>query len=401
MTTERADDSPKWILRRTVKAAIAAALCAAGARAVVRTLRRREAGGRRVLVLSYHRVSLDFRSDAAESLPSLLVSAETLHRQLAQLARERDVVSLADACRILAERPSAPPGRPPKDVAVVTFDDGYVGVHRHGLPVLEALRMPATVFMATGFAGTRRRLAHDRLWAALRELWRRRIPPARAGLGAGAQEAFARAAGEGPATSLDRMIARLPHDDLLAIADALEARLALSEDALPDESRLMTWDELRACEAGGVAVGGHTVRHAALANLPPSQARAEILGCMRHLEEHLGPAVRHFAYPNGYYTPAVKRMVADAGFAAAVTTEDLENRIGADPFTLKRKVLWENSSLGLAGYSEALAACNLDGVFGALGWQRPVTGERPDAPPDPPGADARRPEPPRVALVQG
>jgi len=80
-------------------------------------------------------------------------------------------------------------------------------------------------------------------------------------------------------------------------------------------------------------------------------------------------------------------MVAEAGYRAAVTTEDVENRRGCDPFALKRKVLWENSTLGAAGYSEALAACNLDGVFGAMGLQRPVDGERPDGVEEARGAD--------------
>jgi peptidoglycan/xylan/chitin deacetylase (PgdA/CDA1 family) len=382
MNAERADDSAKWIVRRAVKAAVAGALVAAGAPRVVAALRRRGAGGRRVLVLSYHRVSLDFRRDAAESLPSLLVSAETLHRQLSEVGRTHDVVSIDDACRILA----APEARG-RDVVVITFDDGYVGVHDHGLPVLRDLRMPGVVYMATGFADGRRRLAHDRLWGTLRELWRRHVPPAAAGLPAPEQQLLDRCAAPGPAGTLDRIIATLPHDAILRLAAALENRLGLTEEDLPEESRLMTWEELRALEAGGIAVGGHTVSHAALANLAPTRARAEIDGCMRDLAANLRQRRRHFAYPNGYYTPAVKRMVAAAGFASAVTTEDAENRRGGDPYALKRKVLWENSTLGARGYSSALAACNLGGVFGALGWQQPVPGERPDAPEPAPAAD--------------
>ena len=112
--------------------------------------------------------------------------------------------------------------------------------------------------------------------------------------------------------------------------------------------------------------------------MPRGVARAEIEGCRDEIARRLGEPPRHFAYPNGYYTPRVRAAVAAAGFASAVTTEDVENRRGGDPFTLKRKTIWENSTLGATRYSEALAACNLDGVFGALGWRRAATGERPD-----------------------
>lgn len=374
---ERADNSPKWIVRRAVKTAMAGALRWAGVHRVVRSVRRREAGGTRVLVLSYHRVTEDFGASAREGLASLLVSAETLRRQLEQVARERDLVSLADARRILAEGPDAAPrGR---DVAVVTFDDGYADNHACALPVLERLRIPATVFVATGYTGTERRMPHDRIHAALSELRRRGIPPERAGIAPDLQPLLDACAESGPAATLDRLIARLSHERLLAMAAALETRVGRFEADLPAGTRLMGWEEVRALDAAGVDVGGHTVNHAVLANLPLAEARHEIVGCREALAEHLGRPPRHFAYPNGYHTPAVRRAVAEAGFDAAVTTEDLENVRGGDPHALRRKVLWENSTLGPIGYSAAVACCNLEGVFAALGLAKPVLGERPDA----------------------
>ncbi len=53
-----------------------------------------------------------------------------------------------------------------------------------------------------------------------------------------------------------------------------------------------------------------------------------------------------------------------------MTTEDLPNRMGGDPFTLKRKVLWENFSIGMLGdYSSALTGCQLDDCFGDAGHE--------------------------------
>src|SRR5512138_1322001 len=117
---ERADDSPRWIVRRAVKVALAGALRVAGVDRAVSRLRRAEAGGTRVLVLAYHRVVPAFADAAREALPSLVVSAETLRLQLEQVARTHDLVTLADATRILA----APASAAPRDVAAITFDDG-------------------------------------------------------------------------------------------------------------------------------------------------------------------------------------------------------------------------------------------------------------------------------------
>jgi peptidoglycan/xylan/chitin deacetylase (PgdA/CDA1 family) len=372
---ERADDSPKWILRRAVKVAVAGALRVAGAHRVVGALRRREAGGARVLVLSYHRATDDFSRTAREGLPSLLVSARTLRLQLEQVARTHDVVSLSEAARILCERR----GTERRDVAVVTFDDGYADNHGVALPVLAALRVPATVFVATGFTGTRRRMLHDRLFATLTDLAARGIPPAEAGLAPAQQSLLASCAEPGPAATLDRLIARLSHKQLVLVAEALEARTGLREEDLPPGSRLLDWEEIRALDAAGVDIGGHSVNHAVLPNLPLPEARREIAGCRDHLAERLGRPPRHFAYPNGYHTSALRRIVAEEGFETAVTTEDRENARGGDMHALRRKVLWENSTLGPVGYSAALASCSFHGVFHALGFARAVDGSRQDA----------------------
>ncbi len=387
---ERADSSPAWIVRRAVKVTVARALGAAGANRAVSAVRRREAGGARVIVLSYHRVAADFERSAAEGLASMVVSAGTLRRQLEQVARTHDVVSMSDAARVLSE----PRGTARPDVATVTFDDGYADNHAVALPVLRSLRMPATVYVATGFTGTRRRMLHDRIYAALSTLDRRGQPPSRIVLDGPAHALYGACARAGPASTLDRLISRVPHDGLVVVTEALEARAGIREEDLPAGTRLLDWEELRALDAAGVEVGGHSVRHAVLANLPLAEARREIAGCRDQIAERLGKRPRHFAYPNGYHSPAVRRAVAGAGFETAVTTEDRENLRGADLLALRRKVLWENSTLGPTGYSPALAACTFDGVFQALGLARAVHGERADAPD---GAASDETEPERAA----
>jgi hypothetical protein len=81
--------------------------------------------------------------------------------------------------------------------------------------------------------------------------------------------------------------------------------------------------------------------------------------------------------------------VREAGFETGATTDDRENVRGCDPYTLRRKVLWEGSTLGPLGYSDALATCSFDGVFGVLKARGGDAGDRPDPMPAADAADDR------------
>ncbi len=365
------------VLVGAARAAVAHSACIAGGPWLARTMIRRAAGGRNVLIVMYHLPTPALPESSL--LRSLCISVETLSKQLQELARVRDVVSMDDACRHLARAGPERPGRDgAPDLAVVTFDDGYAGVHEHALPVLAALRMPALAYVATGYVGSSRRLLHDRLYASLTELFRRGVELADAGLPPHLEVALAGHAGLSIDATLDGLLAALPHDELAKLATTLEVRLGLDEEALPSDTRIATWEQLRELKASGVDIGGHTVNHVALATVSVERARAEIVGCRDDISVQLGCVPRHFSYPNCFYTRRVREEVARAGFVTATTGADAAKGRGVDLLALKRRALSEESTRGVAGYSAAIARCHFSEVFGALRLQRTVAFERPD-----------------------
>ncbi len=89
-------------------------------------------------ILGYHRV--------AEGRDALAVSPERFRRQLELVARRgATFVSLTDALDLL-DTPSTAPR------VAVTFDDGYLDNLEVALPILEALNVPATIFLVTAIA---------------------------------------------------------------------------------------------------------------------------------------------------------------------------------------------------------------------------------------------------------
>ena len=104
---------------------------------------------RPVPILMYHSVA---RSPSAATR-ALSVAPEAFAEQMA-LLHDRGFTPVGTARLAAAWRSGGPlPERP----VLITFDDGYEGVHRHALPALAAHGFASTLFVSTGWL----RGAHD------------------------------------------------------------------------------------------------------------------------------------------------------------------------------------------------------------------------------------------------
>ncbi|WP_329458563.1 polysaccharide deacetylase family protein [Streptomyces sp. NBC_01497] len=101
------------------------------------------AGDGTVPILMYHAVAHE-PSPAARALS---VTPRAFAAQMALLARRGRTPLTTAALGEAWRRGVALPPRP----VLITFDDGYEGVHRHALPVLAAHGFAATVFVSTGW----------------------------------------------------------------------------------------------------------------------------------------------------------------------------------------------------------------------------------------------------------
>jgi peptidoglycan/xylan/chitin deacetylase (PgdA/CDA1 family) len=87
---------------------------------------------------------------------------------------------------------------------------------------------------------------------------------------------------------------------------------------LPKET-LITREQLRELDQGGIEIGGHSHSHAMLTSLNDSRLLREITGCQKMLTDMTGHPARAFSYPYGLYNDRVCRAVARAGFILGCT----------------------------------------------------------------------------------
>jgi len=83
---------------------------------------------------------------------------------------------------------------------------------------------------------------------------------------------------------------------------------------------LLDWDHITEMASHGIDFGAHTVNHPDLSGIALHQAVEEIAGSKAEIQEHLGRAVRFFAYPYGSVTRDIMDVVEEH-FEGACSTE--------------------------------------------------------------------------------
>jgi peptidoglycan/xylan/chitin deacetylase (PgdA/CDA1 family) len=276
------------------------------------------------IVLLYHRV-LPAR---AQDPFGLVVRQQRFAEHLTHLSAMYDVVPAARVADDLrAGR------RPQRRQVAITFDDGYADNFLHAYPLLERLRLPATIFLATDYIDSDRSFWWDRLWPILYESATTTLvvpPPVDR-----VYTLTSRAARDEALTDLWERMVTLPEEARRALLQILRA--APGSDA----DRPLSWMDVRAMHAGGlVTFGAHGGSHPRLAALSAHGAGEEIERPAQRIAEELGSRPSLFAYPYGVpgedFTTATTEAVRRAGFAAAFAAEPGVAGAGIDPFAIPR-----------------------------------------------------------------
>lgn len=288
------------------------------------------------LVLGYHSVVENTDSVSAPTLPGMLVSLNTFRTQLEWIGKHYRFVSLDELGALIEQ------GKGCRDVAAVTFDDGYHDTYEQALPLLQKMGVPAAVFVVTDLVGTDTPPPHDLIHQILVEVFAgRHAMPA----------AFATAIPEysrilSPHAVARELLGRVPATTLRDMLTDLRAQG--SWPAIPPELRPLNWEQLAAMQRGGFIVGSHTRTHALLTRENDETVRDELVRSRSEIEQRLGGPVRHFAYPDGRFDPRVARAVEAAGYEFAYTIcEHIDP--AAPQLTIPRVMLWEESCLDAFG----------------------------------------------------
>ncbi len=281
-------------------------------------------------ILLYHRVA-----EGSADPFNLCVAPRHFEEQMECIARSGSALAIDEFTRLQDA------GELPQGSISVTFDDGYLDVLENALPILEKYELPVTIYTISGVLG------QCTWWDRLIDLIEMpRVLPERIEL----ELRHSRFSIDTGRHNRKQVIAKLYSLLLRQSVDERQEALATLEQVVcsterGDHSppRIVSARELhKLAEHPLITIGAHTVNHARLVDLVPSEQFREIDQSVREISAVIGTAVTTFSYPFGIhgrdYTEQTMEAVRSAGLKHALAADLNVVTSAAGPLRLPR--LW-------------------------------------------------------------
>lgn len=202
-----------------------------------------------------------------------------------------------------------------KKLAYITFDDGYLDNYDLAFPILSAMKIPATFFVATGLIESKVipwwdeiawHVKHCDLDKLRLTSWNKAIVLTQGARHNNIREVLSQV--KTASTSIDEQL--------------IELRKATKLTLDHYRSEFMTWDNLAEMEAAGMTIGAHSHSHRIFSSLNAEELSHELSYAKKLLEQQLTKKVLSISYPVGNATTYNNKMfdeIEHQGYQLAFT----------------------------------------------------------------------------------
>jgi len=258
-------------------------------------------------ILNYHRIC----SDNVFTKPNdeLVVSESKFREQLIFLQKNYNIVSLDGLLSFENKN---------KSNVSITFDDGYKDNLTYALPILNELKIPATIYIITKFYEKEGSIwwweLQDYIWENFQNIqftYNKRNYEFSIQSNSQKRECF---------NKIKSIIKKLNNNEqkkLLTEITKTNLRKQFTNEFLNEQDlKLLNSNPL-------ITIGAHTHNHLSLKNLSKEECTQEIKKSKEILENLLNSKISHFSYPYGTKNDASERefkLAEELGFKSAVTT---------------------------------------------------------------------------------
>lgn len=282
----------------------------------------------RAVILYYHSIVEDPR--LTQHLLGVSQSSAAFAAHMEIVARHYSPVTVEDIGQFVQSDRQLP-----RRAVAVTFDDGFLDNYEIALPILARFGIPASFYIMVNAVETGALPWYCRIRVAFSSTsepnWSNPKNNRVHNLGSADERNSAMVAAWEIAA---RMTGTVQAEFVARVEESLKI------EPVNRPSFMMNWDQVRAVRKAGHIVGAHTLSHPNVGQVTLPEARSEIFGSKKKLEEKMGEEIAHFSYPHPALNPQWSKetlaITREAGFKSAVLTDRGPVRPGDDPLALKR-----------------------------------------------------------------
>ncbi len=300
--------------------------------------------GRRLTIVTYHRITDGKIGEIEASLPFLFTSQQVFEKQLTFIKKHYNVIMFEELIKRGAN------GTPPWNCLIITFDDGYGDNFTRAYKSLGKMNLPATFFITVNKIGKKNVKPYwwDRLYYCLIEIRKQEDRGICHGMEAELSHIYEEF--KENASGLFGRMNKEETDKIERLLDGIEKEYQIDTEKLSRENRMLSWEQISEMSQNH-DFGSHTCSHGNLLRLSDAQKDHEIVESKRIIEKFVNRKVSVFSSPAGHMNKEIEEFVEKGGYEFAVTAaEPGVNRITtANRFHLKRINIWEGTSLSLNG----------------------------------------------------
>ena len=319
--------------------------------------------GRRLTILTFHRVANNDGKFQIKGLPSISISVNNFNSLIKFLKKHYHILSAEEYLNSVQNRTKFP-----RNSMMLTFDDGYKEVLEYALPLLKKYKLPAILFVPTRVIDEEGYFWWDVLYLLcsysqnIQFNKEHPIEPSISNhlkrleqISSKSSQHRDRAIYEFIET-LHKSPEELRSKIVQYILDTYR-NLECNQNAIPT---VLKWKDIKVLQAAGIEIGSHTMTHRFLSTVAEQQVMDDLVGSKKKLEKILHNKIRCFAYPGGRYNDKIVEMVEAAGYTCAFTTNPGVNSIDENPYQLKRINIWDGTVTKANGkFSKALTTWHL------------------------------------------
>ncbi len=303
--------------------------------------------GKRLTIVTYHRVGDKPIDKIACSLPFLFVTDKTFDCHIRFFKKHYRITNFGNIENLSRKKI-------PKNSLIITFDDGYADNYKIAFPILEKYRTNFTIFLTTNMIEGNKVPWWDELYALMSMVRENKI--------------YEKVQNDKMLQIFNDFIKNpakvfyelnsYRNDDINSIIKYFRKIIGDVDDLIAASNLFLAWNEINEMKEA-VEFGSHTCSHIPLTMIEKTKdLQFELLNSKEEIEKQTGKRVTALSYPAGSYNDNVKSSAQQAGYSWALSQRKGINNL-EDRYVLKRINVWEGTSEFNKKFSKSLFALNL------------------------------------------